>query len=258
MENKTVVESKVVLESQIIEQVLIGADLSKLSAEHRTAYYSKVCESLGLNPLTKPFDYIVLNGKMQLYARKDCTEQLRSNRKISLKIVARETVNDVYVVTAQATMPDGRFDESIGAVSIKGVTSDALANCIMKSETKAKRRVTLSICGLGMLDEAELETTGAGFSNGKPQVHTPVPVTVNKPEIIEAQTSVKISDNDIKVLKAAEKHIGADAFACILGEFDCKSIDEVPTKEVFNKINVRCFEVFQQQKKAKAEASNVA
>ena len=28
----------------------------------------------------------------------------------------------------------------------------------MKAETKAKRRATLSICGLGMLDETEIET----------------------------------------------------------------------------------------------------
>jgi hypothetical protein len=32
----------------------------------------------------------------------------------------------------------------------------------MKAETKAKRRVTLSICGLGMLDESELETVRYG------------------------------------------------------------------------------------------------
>jgi hypothetical protein len=33
-----------------------------------------------------------------------------------------------------------------------------LANALMKAETKAKRRVTLSIAGLGWLDETELET----------------------------------------------------------------------------------------------------
>src|SRR5690606_24912460 len=33
-----------------------------------------------------------------------------------------------------------------------------LANAYMKAETKAKRRVTLSICGLGWLDETETET----------------------------------------------------------------------------------------------------
>ena len=35
---------------------------------------------------------------------------------------------------------------------------DDLANAFMKAETKAKRRVTLSICGLGILDETEIET----------------------------------------------------------------------------------------------------
>jgi hypothetical protein len=33
-----------------------------------------------------------------------------------------------------------------------------MANALMKAETKAKRRVTLSICGLGMLDESEVES----------------------------------------------------------------------------------------------------
>jgi hypothetical protein len=41
---------------------------------------------------------------------------------------------------------------------IKGLQGDALANALMKAETKSKRRVTLSICGLGMLDETEMET----------------------------------------------------------------------------------------------------
>ncbi len=38
------------------------------------------------------------------------------------------------------------------------MTADDLANAMMKAETKAKRRVTLSICGLGMLDETEMAT----------------------------------------------------------------------------------------------------
>jgi hypothetical protein len=33
---------------------------------------------------------------------------------------------------------------------------DALANALMKAETKAKRRVTLSLAGLGWLDETEI------------------------------------------------------------------------------------------------------
>jgi CheY-specific phosphatase CheX len=110
-----------------------------------------------LNPLTKPFEYITLNGKLTLYARRDATDQLRQLHKVSIEIVAREVVEDCYVVTARATTPI-RQDESIGAVNIAGLKGDVRANAMMKAETKAKRRVTLSICGLGMLDETEVDS----------------------------------------------------------------------------------------------------
>jgi DNA-directed RNA polymerase beta' subunit len=79
-------------------------------------------------------------------------------RGISITSIARDRLEDVYIVTAKATAPDGRTDESIGAVNIGGLKGDALANALMKAETKAKRRVTLSICGLGWSDETEVET----------------------------------------------------------------------------------------------------
>lgn len=141
-----------------IEQVLVTGDLAKLTPAQRVSYYNAVCKSLDLNPLTKPFAYISLNGKLVLYALKDCTEQLRNNRAVTIAIPAREVVEDCYVVTARASLPSGRSDESLGAVSIGGLKGEARANALMKAETKAKRRVTLSICGLGMLDETEVET----------------------------------------------------------------------------------------------------
>lgn len=160
----------------IAEQVLIGGDLAKLTPSQRADYYLKVCESIGLNPYTKPFDYITLNGKLTLYAKRDCTDQLRRRDNIKVSITSRGAVElgaragatveagsmhaggDVYVVTARAATPDGREDESIGAVSIAGLKGEALANALMKAETKAKRRVTLSICGLGWLDESEVDS----------------------------------------------------------------------------------------------------
>lgn len=140
-----------------IEQVLVNGDLSKLAPAQRVIYYGKVCDSLGLNPLTKPFDYLSLNGKLVLYAKKDCTDQLRAIHGVSVRIIARENTDGVYVVTARATNRSGREDESIGAVPLPASANDK-ANAIMKAETKAKRRVTLSICGLGVLDETEIET----------------------------------------------------------------------------------------------------
>lgn len=140
--------------------VIIKGDLSGLSEKDRTDYYTSVCKSLGLNPLTQPFSYLKnkKTGTLSLYARKDCTEQLRTIRGIGLSIVSREIVSDVYVVTARASDKSGRCDESLGAVPIKGLVGEELANAFMKAETKAKRRVTLSICGLGLTDESEVES----------------------------------------------------------------------------------------------------
>lgn len=149
-----------------IEQVLIRGDLATLNEVERVQYYNSVCESIGLNSLTRPFDYIVLNGKLVLYANKGCGEQLRSVYHISIKITSRETIEGVYVVTAAAQKKDGRIDESTGAVSIAGLKGDMLANAMLKAETKAKRRVTLSICGLNMLDETEVESIPPSKGNG--------------------------------------------------------------------------------------------
>lgn len=154
-----------------IEKALVQNDLSLLTAEQRISYVKAICDSLGLNPLTQPFAYITLNGKLTLYAKRDATDQLRKLHKISTRVTKNDMVGDgVYVVTAEAVDMAGRTDSSIGAVSIKGLTGDALANAVMKAETKAKRRVTLSIVGLGFLDETELETV-----NTSPAPVSPAP-----------------------------------------------------------------------------------
>lgn len=139
-----------------IANVIMHGDLSKLSSADKLTYYKNVCDSVGLNPLNQPFQYIKLNGKEVLYAGKGCAEQLRKLHNVSIKITDRQRIDDIYVVTAQASMPNGRVDESTGAVNITGLKGEILANAFLKAETKAKRRATLSIIGLGMLDEVEV------------------------------------------------------------------------------------------------------
>ena len=149
-------------DAAIIEATVVRGDLSQLTPAQRTVYYVEVCKSVGLNPLTKPFDYLRLNGKEILYATRACTDQLRQIHGVSLRVTGRETVGDVYVVTAQATDRTGRVDEATGAVPTGTLKGEALANALMKAETKAKRRVTLSICGLGVLDESEIDGAQSG------------------------------------------------------------------------------------------------
>lgn len=143
---------------EVMENVIIKGDLSRLTPAERSEYYLKVCQSVGLNPLTKPFEYITLNGKLTLYALRACTDQLRTIHKVSVEELTETERDGVFIVTAKVRNGEGRTDMAKGAVTIASLKGDALANAMMKAETKAKRRATLSICGLGFLDETEIET----------------------------------------------------------------------------------------------------
>lgn len=144
--------------AEALERVLIGGDLSRLSAEQRVQYVQELCARTGLDALTQPFEYLNLQGKLVLYAKKACTDQLRAIHEISVVDMDQEEREGVYSVTVKVQNGKGRTDMDIGSVKIAGLAGDARANAMMKASTKAKRRATLSICGLGMLDELELET----------------------------------------------------------------------------------------------------
>jgi len=181
------------IDAKAIESVLIGGDLSKLSPEQRVQYYNRMCETLGLNPLTKPFAYLTLNGKLILYALKDATEQLRKVHGVSITEVTSQKFDDVFVVTAKAADKSGRTDAATGAVAIGNLKGEALANALMKAETKAKRRATLSICGLGMLDETEADT-------------------IPRAELVEAPAAPRptLADGQVYLLAVQPKQYGAD------------------------------------------------
>ena len=143
---------------EAVELALVSNDLSKLSATERLAYLRRLCDSLSLNWLTNPFQYIVLNGKLTLYATRACADQLRKRDKVSIGPPEVRFEDGLVVVSVTARTADGREDSELGVVSLEGLKGDARANAILKAITKAKRRVTLSICGLGWLDETEVET----------------------------------------------------------------------------------------------------
>jgi hypothetical protein len=147
-----------VKEEQIIEKIILTGDISGLQPQEKSKYYNMFCESLGLNPVTQPFDIINLQGKERLYAKRECTEQLRKINKVSIIEMRKEKSDSLYLVEVKVQDKDGRTDIATGVVSINNLKHDALANAIMKAESKAKRRATLSICGLGILDESEIET----------------------------------------------------------------------------------------------------
>jgi hypothetical protein len=174
---------------------------------------------MGLDPFTKPFDILRLNGKEVLYCTRSGTQQLNKLHKVSHLITSRETNSEagVYIVTSKASLPDGRCTESLGAVNIAGLKGEAYANAIMKAETKAKRRATLDLLGLGVLDESEAEsipnaTTVAlqTMVEALPQMEVEVEVIEEDPELTIGRLAIAIKKaSNIVELKAvydANKH----------------------------------------------------
>jgi hypothetical protein len=145
-------------DENIISSIVINGDISKLSPDQKVEFYRQFCERLGLDPLSQPFKLLRLNGKEVLYCDRTGAQQLNKLHRVSHEIKAREHVSGCYIVTAHASTPDGRHTESIGAVTVDNLRGDALCNAMMKAETKAKRRATLDLLGLGILDESETDT----------------------------------------------------------------------------------------------------
>src|SRR5262245_65098056 len=85
-----------------LERVLTQGDLSRLSDAEKAIYYKSVCESVGLNHLTQPFEFITLNNKLTLYARKAATDQLRKVHGVSIDKPDIQFQDDWIVVTVSA------------------------------------------------------------------------------------------------------------------------------------------------------------
>jgi hypothetical protein len=173
-----------------MDAILQQGDMSKLSIQQRSQFIYKMAERLGLNPLTKPFDIINLNGKLTLYANRTASDQLRQIHNISTRVLYSgplllcdpgeirpdispkdiprdDSVYQVIVLLQgrndrdedKETPPSPpRSEMAVGCVGIAGLKGEALANAIMKCHTKALRRGTLSFAGLGFLDELEIES----------------------------------------------------------------------------------------------------
>lgn len=138
-----------------IERVVLAGNLEQLTEPQRVDMLLALCKSLDLNPLTRPFAFLVFEGKLQLYALRSATDQLRAKRRISATLGDGKNEGSVYSVRARVWDGTGREDTGSGAVPISKKAAD-LANAIKTAETQAKRRATLSFCGLGFLDESEV------------------------------------------------------------------------------------------------------
>lgn len=184
-----------------LQKFLFYGDLSSLSIKQQNEYIFRLAKSMSLNPWTRPFDMLVLNGKMTVYTNKGAAAQLRDIKHITLKKVYAGALRlgdgippnpAVFEVEIEASIPDEhaeggwRRGSNVGTVPIQDLRGEALSNAVLKCWTKAERRATLSIAGIAFPDETEVDTIAAREEKrDEPQKRTPrsLPQTVRAPEV---------------------------------------------------------------------------
>ena len=216
------------LDPEVIHSIVIKGDMSGLSQEQAVAYYNYRCQQVGLDPSAKPFDLLVLNGKKLLYANAGATQQLCAVHKLSVSIINRERFEGVYLVSVRVTGQDGRVTENDGAVELDSERIGR-ANALMKATTKAIRRTVLAHCGLGMMDETEVETIPNAVT-----APMPMPSNLSIPkvaEVVEGKFKVMIPDgNGSKVYaSASDEHQWNDSFFGLIGKISSNT--KISTEE---------------------------
>jgi hypothetical protein len=145
------------IDPEAIQRALMAGDIAKLSPADRVQFYAALCRSTGLNVLSRPFILLkTQGGDLTWYATVGAAEQLRRLHRVSTRLLSRERTEDgLYIVTVQASTPDGRQEEAQGIVAVAGLKGQELGNAMMKASSKALRRVTLALVGLGIALEGD-------------------------------------------------------------------------------------------------------
>ena len=168
------------LDPKALESLVLRGDIAGLTPPQRVDYYVRLCGVLGLDPTTQPLAYLKLSGKEVLYVTRGATDRLAARHNLNREIIDGPKVIDLggtklVIAVCKVTLPNGRYETATATVPLTDP-----ANVLMKCETKAKRRATLAILGVGMLDESELDTIPASAMGpaSAPAPTPPVPTTI--------------------------------------------------------------------------------
>lgn len=135
-------------------------DFSVLSNEERNVFVEHICETYNLDKSSVPVRFVTDNKSKKVipYLARTATDQLRMNLNISVieQNVQFSPNGIACIVTVKVQDDKGRTDMDVGSVFLGNATGDDYAKQIMSCVTKAKRRATISLSGIGILDEAEI------------------------------------------------------------------------------------------------------
>ena len=192
-------------EEDAIYKLVTDGDLAKLTPNQRIQYYKQMCDGMGLNALAKPFAFVKFDGKILLYALKEASTQLAKRDCVSVEIkgelkhIADANILECHVRATSPSYFAGqytlRITDDYAALPYGALKGETAANARMKLITKAKRRAILAHCGLGMLDEAELETISGKVQRLSYEEATSIDVKPEQKEIEKVQEAEPVDNN---------------------------------------------------------------
>ena len=117
-------------------------------------------------------DLIPTKNGLRPYLNKGAAELIRDARKISITDIEVSEQNGIFVAVCKVRGLNGRIDCDMGACPKNGTQKSPMEsyNSLMKAVTKAKRRATLSMCGLGaIIEEAHPTEYNGNDTEQQPQ-----------------------------------------------------------------------------------------
>jgi hypothetical protein len=153
----------------LLVNIGLNGSVSHFDKSQKQALLSKLCITLGLNEELQPFRiYQNIRGEEYIYATKECCAQLRHREHINIMEVGEPIFsNNTISVRVKGNNKHGRESWEIGSVgTTESMTSAEIAHGVMTAVTKAKRRLTLCLSGLGVLADVELEDMAQVVSTG--------------------------------------------------------------------------------------------
>ena len=196
-----------------------GKDTRSLKPADRRDVLVGLARKLGLNPMSNAVMFLLTNGRETLYVTKQGTDQIAAAAKLRRETIKGPEVQviegrKVVFCQVRATHPDGRSEVSTATLALQDVVND-----LMKCETKAKRRATLSVCGLGLLAEDEIETIPgaqrvpmptaetAPTTETAPSTETAAPTGEHAAATTDAPASAEPSGEHAELLAAVHEQI---------------------------------------------------
>jgi len=198
--------AKDVVLKQEIQDILTksGGRCDQLNIDQQAEYKIYLCAKIGVSPTLQPIDLIPTKNGLRPYLNKGAAELIRDTRKISIADIEVSEKNGMFVAVCKVRGLNGRIDCDMGACPLNGTEKSPMApyNSLMKAVTKAKRRATLSMCGLGaIIEEAHpTEYNGNEVEQQVPQSSILLEEKEDEPESKRVFRDVVLSKIDVDEL----------------------------------------------------------